>query len=163
MDHTDQYYEQFSAEFVGSTVGVDMAPILQRFLAQLKPAAHILDAGCGTGRDAKAYAEAGFQVTDFDASPELALLASVHCGFEVALQNLKDDFKERVLRASRPVREFRDAILRECIEDVLAGDVGGGQGDPVRKHLVFTVICQARRYAAANATRAARPQFGTMQ
>jgi superfamily II DNA or RNA helicase/SAM-dependent methyltransferase/SOS-response transcriptional repressor LexA len=90
MDHTDQYYKQFAAEFFGSTVGVDMTAIHQRFLAHLKPGAHILDAGCGSGRDAKAFAGAGFQVTAFDASPELARLASAHCGFEVAVRRLED-------------------------------------------------------------------------
>lgn len=90
MDHTDQYYEQFAAEFFGSTVGVDMAPIHQRFLALLTPGAHILDAGCGSGRDAKAFSEAGFQVTAFDASAELARLASAHCGFEVAVRRFED-------------------------------------------------------------------------
>ena len=90
MDHTDQYYEQFAAEFFGSTVGVDMAPIHQRFLTQLTPGARILDAGCGSGRDAKAFSEAGFQVTAFDASAELARLASAHCGFEVAVRRFED-------------------------------------------------------------------------
>jgi SAM-dependent methyltransferase len=90
MDHTDQYYGQFAAEFFGSTVGVDMTSIHQRFLAQLTPRAHILDAGCGSGRDAKAFAEAGFQVTAFDASEELARLASAHCGFEVAVRRFED-------------------------------------------------------------------------
>ncbi len=90
MDDTDQYYERFAAEFFGSTVGVDMAPIHQRFLAQLEPRAHILDAGCGSGRDAKAFAEAGFRVTAFDASAELARLASAHCGFEVTVRRFAD-------------------------------------------------------------------------
>lgn len=90
MDHTDQYYEMFAAEFFGSTVGVDMAPIHQRFLALLTPGAHILDAGCGSGRDAKTFSEAGFQVTAFDASAELARLASAHCGFEVAVRRFED-------------------------------------------------------------------------
>lgn len=67
-----------------------MTPIRQRFLAQLEPRAHILDAGCGSGRDAKALAEAGFQVTAFDASAELARLASAHCGFEVAVRRFED-------------------------------------------------------------------------
>jgi superfamily II DNA or RNA helicase/SAM-dependent methyltransferase/SOS-response transcriptional repressor LexA len=90
MDPNDQYYEECAAEFFGSTVGVDMAPIHQRFLAQLTPPAHILDAGCGSGRDAKAFAEAGFQVTAFDASADLARLASAHCGFEVAVRRFED-------------------------------------------------------------------------
>jgi len=90
MDHTDKYYEKFAAEFFGSTVGVDMTPIHQRFLAKLTPQAHILDAGCGSGRDAKAFAEAGFQVTAFDASTELTRLASAHCGFQVAVRRFED-------------------------------------------------------------------------
>jgi superfamily II DNA or RNA helicase/SAM-dependent methyltransferase/SOS-response transcriptional repressor LexA len=90
MNHTDNYYEQFAAEFFESTVGVDMAPIHLRFLEVLKPRAHILDAGCGSGRDAKAFAEAGYQVTAFDASAGLARLASAHCGFEVAVRRFED-------------------------------------------------------------------------
>ena len=90
MDHNDHYYQQFAAEFFGSTVGVDMTPIHQRFFALLTPRAHILDAGCGSGRDAKAFAEAGFQVTAFDASTELARLASAHCGFEIAVRRFED-------------------------------------------------------------------------
>jgi superfamily II DNA or RNA helicase/HKD family nuclease/SOS-response transcriptional repressor LexA len=90
MDHTDEYYEESAAEFFGSTVGVDMTPLHQRFLARLQPKAHILDAGCGSGRDSKAFAEAGFRVSAFDASTSLARLASAHCGFEVAVRRFED-------------------------------------------------------------------------
>jgi len=89
MDHTDQYYEEFAAEFFRSTVGVDMSSIRARFLAQLEPGAHILDAGCGSGRDAKAFADAGFRVSAFDASAELARRATAHCGFEVAVRRFE--------------------------------------------------------------------------
>jgi hypothetical protein len=84
------YYTQHAAEFFHSTVGVDMAPIRQRFIARLPPGGHILDAGCGSGRDARAFAEAGFRVTAFDASAELARLASAHCGFAVAERRFED-------------------------------------------------------------------------
>jgi 2-polyprenyl-3-methyl-5-hydroxy-6-metoxy-1,4-benzoquinol methylase len=67
-----------------------MAPIRQRFIAQLPPGAHILDAGCGSGREARAFADAGFQVTAFDASAELARLASAHCGFDVAARRFEE-------------------------------------------------------------------------
>ncbi len=72
MNPTDHYYEQFAAQFFDSTVTVDMSAIHQRFMARLTSRAHVLDAGCGSGRDAKAFTEAGFQVTAFDASAELA-------------------------------------------------------------------------------------------
>ena len=90
MSRTHQYYEQFAAEFFTATVGVDMSSIHQRFLARLQPEAHILDAGCGSGRDAKAFADAGFRVSAFDASPELARLATEHCGFEVRVGHFED-------------------------------------------------------------------------
>jgi 2-polyprenyl-3-methyl-5-hydroxy-6-metoxy-1,4-benzoquinol methylase len=90
MDETTHYYNQFAAEFFNSTVGVDMTPIHQRFLARLKPGVHILDAGCGSGRDAKAFADLGFRVTAFDASTELSRLATAHCGFEVSVQRIED-------------------------------------------------------------------------
>jgi superfamily II DNA or RNA helicase/HKD family nuclease/SOS-response transcriptional repressor LexA len=90
MDNTNQYYKQFAAEFFSSTVNVDMAALRQRFVANLRPGAHILDAGCGSGRDAKAFALAGFKVSAFDASPELACLASAHCGFEVTVRRFED-------------------------------------------------------------------------
>ena len=58
MDPTHHYYTQHAAEFFHSTVGVDMAPIRQQFIAQLPPGAHILDAGCGSGRRAPAPSRA---------------------------------------------------------------------------------------------------------
>lgn len=90
MDSTHQYYQQFADEFFASTVGVDMAAIRERFISKLKPHAHILDVGCGSGRDAKAFSLAGFSVTAIDSSENLARLASAHCGFEVAVRRFED-------------------------------------------------------------------------
>lgn len=90
MDDTHAYYERFAAEFFGSTVGLNMGPLHARFLSRLEPGAHVLDAGCGSGRDARAFAQAGFRVDAFDASEKLARLASDHCGFEVAVRRFED-------------------------------------------------------------------------
>ena len=90
MDDTTRYYRQFAAEFFESTVGVDMSPIRERFAALLLAGARVLDAGCGSGRDAKAFAQQGFRVSAFDASPELASRASTHCGFAVDVRSFRD-------------------------------------------------------------------------
>lgn len=90
MDDTARYYRQFAAEFFENTVGVDMSPIRERFAALLDAGARVLDAGCGSGRDAKVFAQQGFRVSAFDASPELATRASDHCGFAVSVRTFHD-------------------------------------------------------------------------
>ena len=90
MNSTFDYYNDNADEFFTSTVGVDMRVLHQRFLAGLQPGGSILDAGCGSGRDAKAFAEQGFSVAAFDASPVLAALASEHSGIAVAVRTFSD-------------------------------------------------------------------------
>ena len=90
MNSTLNYYNDNADRFFTSTVGVDMSALHQRFLAGLQPGARILDAGCGSGRDAKVFSAQGFSVAAFDASAALAALASVHCGIAVAVRSFSD-------------------------------------------------------------------------
>ena len=55
----------------------------QRFLACLPAGAAILDFGCGSGRDAKAFLELGFSVEASDGSEELCRRASELTGIPV--------------------------------------------------------------------------------
>jgi superfamily II DNA or RNA helicase/HKD family nuclease len=87
MNENVEYYSQNAGSFFASTVDVDMSELREEFLAKLPAGGRILDAGCGSGRDAKAFALRGFDVIAFDASPELAELASAHCGFDVAVRS----------------------------------------------------------------------------
>jgi SAM-dependent methyltransferase len=80
-----QYYNDHAQDFFDSTHAVNLSPILQRFIAGLSPQAHILDAGCGSGRDSKTFLGLGYRVTAFDASAALAQLASQHMGQLVAV------------------------------------------------------------------------------
>jgi len=73
---TLSYYRRNARNFFDATIDVDMAPLYRQFLPRIPQGGHILDAGCGSGRDSKAFLAAGFQVTAFDASAELAALAS---------------------------------------------------------------------------------------
>jgi SAM-dependent methyltransferase len=74
------YYEKNADEYRRSTVELDMSRIYQRVLHELNPGAHILDAGCGSGRDTKAFLQRGYVVTAFDGSPQMADFASKYTG-----------------------------------------------------------------------------------
>lgn len=84
------YYRQHAQAFFDGTVGVDMAALYAPFTARLKPGARVLDAGCGSGRDSKAFVAMGYQVEAFDASAELVKLASAHAGIDVQQMTFND-------------------------------------------------------------------------
>ncbi|EHZ2742711.1 class I SAM-dependent methyltransferase [Vibrio vulnificus] len=75
---TDQYYTENAQSFFESTVSVDVQKLYDQFLPYLDPNGAILDAGCGSGRDAKHFKALGFKVTAFDANQALVELASRH-------------------------------------------------------------------------------------
>ncbi|OOQ67362.1 class I SAM-dependent methyltransferase [Vibrio parahaemolyticus] len=69
------YYNQHAQEFFDGTINVEMESLYSQFLPLIKRGGDILDAGCGSGRDSKAFKELGFKVHAIDASEELAKLA----------------------------------------------------------------------------------------
>ncbi|MDF2180137.1 class I SAM-dependent methyltransferase [Aliiglaciecola sp. CAU 1673] len=81
----DSFYQIHATQFFQDTQSVDMQPLYQRFLPLLAPGAHILDAGCGSGRDAKYFSEQGFVVSAFDASPALVGMAREFTGLDIEL------------------------------------------------------------------------------
>lgn len=81
------WYAANAARFFADTVDVDLSALHDSFLAQVPDGGLILDAGCGAGRDAKAFLARGYRVAAFDASPELARLATEHLGQPVAARH----------------------------------------------------------------------------
>ena len=73
-----KFYEQNAQDFFDTTFDVDMGALYTPFLDRLTEGAHILDAGCGSGRDTKHFLSLDYQVTAFDASAELVRLATAH-------------------------------------------------------------------------------------
>lgn len=86
----DDYYQQNAQRFFDETVDVDMSAVYQPFLALLKPGARILDAGCGSGRDTKAFSELDYAVDAFDASAELAERAERLIGRPVEVMRFQE-------------------------------------------------------------------------
>ncbi|WP_418162500.1 class I SAM-dependent methyltransferase [Pantoea vagans] len=92
----EDYYRQNAQRFFTDTASVDMSALYPPFVNCLPPGARILDAGCGSGRDVKAFSEMGFDVEAFDASVELVELARQLSGKPVAQMRFQDvDVVER--------------------------------------------------------------------
>ena len=62
----------------------------RRFTSLLPAGARILDLGCGSGRDTRAFIAAGYRVTATDGSAELCRLASELCGVPVRHELFQD-------------------------------------------------------------------------
>lgn len=72
------YYRIRYAEYHDKTFYIDPAIFLSGFVKRLRPGAHVLDIGCGSGRDLCWLKQKGFTLTGFEASPGLADLARRH-------------------------------------------------------------------------------------
>lgn len=73
---TRDYYDREAEAYRERTRGCDLAPLYESFLPRLPAGAHILDAGCGPGRDTQAFLARGFRVTAIDASAAMVELAA---------------------------------------------------------------------------------------
>ncbi len=83
MENTQRYYQQNAQDYFSSTAFLDTSPLYDHFIPLLPDNAHLLDAGCGSGRDTKAFLKRGYRVTAFDACHELVALATKHTGIAV--------------------------------------------------------------------------------
>ena len=83
MTNNIDYYNMNAQEFFQGSVGADMSYWRERFMKYVPDGGRILDAGCGSGRDSKAFIEKGYSVVAFDASKEMCRLASEFIGQEV--------------------------------------------------------------------------------
>lgn len=72
------YYATHAADFRNRAEALPMDSVYKPFLRQLAFHARILDAGCGSGRDAAAFVSLGHQVTAIDASPAMVEIARRH-------------------------------------------------------------------------------------
>ena len=90
MSKTLTYYNTNATSFATSTKSVDFSEVQSRFLSFLPSQAKILDFGCGSGRDTKAFLEKGYQVEAIDGSVELCKLATEYTGIPVTPMLFQD-------------------------------------------------------------------------
>lgn len=85
---TVEFYTDNAKAYYAETLANDMSNARARFLGALKKPllspnadkSHILDLGCGSGRDSRVFIDAGFKVTALEASEDLAALAEAYIG-----------------------------------------------------------------------------------
>lgn len=90
IDATLRYYRDHAEEFAAGTINADMEEIRVRFLVCLPAGGRILDFGCGTGRDTKAFRELGYETDALDGSEALCRIAEKHTGAAVRCLDFRD-------------------------------------------------------------------------
>src|SRR4051812_14829042 len=83
MTPSSDYYDVHADEFVRDTLTVDMGELYRPFLQQVPVGGRILDAGCGSGRDTRAFSVLGYSVVAADASPKMVEAARALTGLPV--------------------------------------------------------------------------------
>lgn len=90
MSSTIDYYNANANKFFSSTIEADISELRIRFTAHLEYGDYILDLGCGSGRDTKAFLDQGFRVDAIDGSEELCKKASEYTGIKVKHQYFQE-------------------------------------------------------------------------
>ncbi len=77
------FYDREARAYASRPSKTGLSPHLAKFLAHLSAGAHILELGCGAGRDAHAMMARGFDVDATDGSPGLVREAQARVGQSV--------------------------------------------------------------------------------
>ena len=83
FEQTINYYNKKAALYVGDTRDIDFSPLQNEFASYVKKGGRIIDLGCGSGRDSKAFIGMGFDVVSIDGSSEICNLAKAYIGRNV--------------------------------------------------------------------------------
>lgn len=121
MNKTIEYYNKNVEPFVSSTKDVEFNKMQNMLLKYLKKGDYILDLGCGSGRDSKAFLEKGFKVVSVDGSEKLCNIASSYIGQEViftTFQNFKSDIKFNGIWACASLLHLPYKDLKEVIKNL---------------------------------------------
>lgn len=113
------FYEGRSQEFAAKAATYSLNAQYVMFLERLAPGSQILDAGCGSGRDAAAFMARGFAVKAIDISPAMVNLArslgvdaSVLAFQDMAFESMFDGIWACASFLHIPKHELPDALSR---------------------------------------------------
>ena len=123
------YYSTNATEYCKETSEFDVGDLYRPFLDLLTPGAHILDLGCGSGRDSKAFREMGYEVTSLDGSAEIAAWASVFTGHLVEVKSFHEiDYREEFdgVWASASLLHCLPSQMQSVLRRIVASLKSGG-------------------------------------
>ena len=90
MNYSEEcYYNKHANTYFNTTVNADVKGLYYHFIKYVPNGSKILDLGCGSGRDVKAFLDMGYDVDAIDGSEELARLASEYTGIQVKCMDFK--------------------------------------------------------------------------
>lgn len=120
INKTISYYNENAERFVQGTVHVCFSEMQEMFLGRLPGGAHILDFGCGSGRDTKYFLDRGCLVDATDGSASMCELAGRYTGITVKnqrFQELEEDGRYDGIWACSsilhvPLQELPDILQR---------------------------------------------------
>lgn len=81
-------YDKTAPEYIAKAQQYAPEPEREKFMSLVKSGGKILDAGCGSGRDANYFASKGFVVTGIDLSDTLLAYANEHAEGNVTFHNM---------------------------------------------------------------------------
>ena len=84
-----KFYDENADNFFDDTAHIDMSDLHGKFCLLLPDKGKVLDLGCGSGRDVKAFIERGYDVTGLDGSFKLVQRAREFTKVEI----IHDDFE----------------------------------------------------------------------
>lgn len=84
------FYNENAKSFFENTVNANMEETYKIFLQFLSKGDHILDLGCGSGRDSKNFLDRGYFVTSLDLSEDLGKLAEEYIGQQVLIGDMRN-------------------------------------------------------------------------
>ncbi|MGB5964690.1 MAG: class I SAM-dependent methyltransferase [Sulfurimonadaceae bacterium] len=121
MNSTLEYYADNAQDFFDNTYNKEMTGIYQKFLPLIPAYGSILDAGCGSGRDSFYFLSKHYRVDAFDASKEMAALATTYINQEVkclSFDEIKDVEAYDAVWAAASLLHLPFSVLSTTIEQM---------------------------------------------
>lgn len=116
------YYDQNAESFIAQTRQADMSEHYARFLEHIPAGGSIIDAGSGSGRDAKWFKDQGYAVEAFDASPAMVKATEEFADVSTRLMTFEDfswDCKVDGIWACASLLHIRPERLTDALSRLL--------------------------------------------